>query len=46
MAVDQRQMDNIQHIPILAVFGRLTLDFRESKCFLQGPETLMEMTIQ
>jgi len=30
MAVDQRKMDNIQHIPILAVFGRLTLDFREA----------------
>jgi hypothetical protein len=30
-------------IPVLAIFGRLTLDFRESKCFLLGPETLVEM---
>ena len=33
-----------QHIvPILAIFGRFTLDFRESKCFLREPETLVEM---
>jgi hypothetical protein len=30
-------------IPFLAIFSRLNLDFRESKCFLRGPETLVEM---
>jgi hypothetical protein len=30
-------------IPVLAIFGRLALDFRESKYFLRGPETLVEM---
>jgi hypothetical protein len=30
-------------IPVLAIFGRLTFDFRESKCFLRGPQTLVEM---
>jgi hypothetical protein len=29
-------------IPVLAIFGRLALDFRVSKCFLRGPETLVE----
>jgi len=26
-----------------AIFGRLTLDFSETKCFLRGTETLVEM---
>jgi hypothetical protein len=30
-------------IPIPAIFGTLTLHFRESKCFIRGPETLVEM---
>jgi hypothetical protein len=30
-------------VPDLAIFGRLAPDFRESKCFLRGPETPVEM---
>ena len=30
-------------IPVLALIGSWTLDFRESKCFLRGPKILMEM---
>ena len=30
-------------IPVLAIFGRLNIDFSESKCFLRGPETPVEM---
>jgi len=33
-------------ISVLAIFGRLTLDFRESKCFFGGPEALVEMKKQ
>ena len=33
----------LQLIPLLALFGRWTLDFRESKCFLRRPETLTKM---
>ena len=33
-------------IPVPDIFGRLTLDFRESKCFLRWPETLVEMKEQ
>ena len=29
-------------MPALALCGRWTLDFKKSKCFLRGPETLME----
>jgi hypothetical protein len=28
--------------PALALFSSWTLDFRESKCFLRGPKTLVE----
>ena len=30
-------------IPVLALTGNWTLDFRESKCFFRGPEILTEM---
>jgi hypothetical protein len=30
-------------IPVLATNSSLTLDIRESKCFLRGPETLITM---
>jgi len=30
-------------IPVLDIFGRLKLDFRESKCFFRRPETLVDM---
>jgi hypothetical protein len=33
-------------VPFLAIFGRLALDFRESKCFLRGPKTLVKMKEQ
>jgi len=36
----------LEVVPVLAIFGRLTLDFRESKCFLREPETLVEMKKQ
>jgi hypothetical protein len=29
-------------LPVLNIFGRLTLDFWESQCLLQGPESLTE----
>jgi hypothetical protein len=32
-----------QVIPVLALFGSWTLDFRESECFLRGPRKLIEM---
>lgn len=33
-------------IPFQLFFGGLTLDLRESKCFLRGPETLVDMNEQ
>jgi len=33
-------------LPVPAIFGRLTLDFRESKCFLRGTETQMKEQLQ
>jgi len=33
-------------VPVLAIFGRLTLDFRDSKSFLRETETLVEMKEQ
>jgi len=33
-------------VPVLVIFGRVTLDFRESKCFLWEPETFVEMKEQ
>jgi len=36
----------LEVVPVLAIFDRLTLDFRESKCFLREPETLVEMKEQ
>jgi len=33
-------------IVVLAVFGSLTLDFKESKCFFRGTETLVELKEQ
>jgi hypothetical protein len=38
--------DQVGGIPVLALFGSWTLEFRESKCFLRGPETLMAMKEQ
>jgi hypothetical protein len=39
----EMNMPSVKLIPILATFGRLTLDYREYKCFIRGPETHMEM---
>ena len=38
--------DQVEDVPFLALFGSWTLDFRESKCFLRGPETLTSMKEQ
>jgi hypothetical protein len=34
---------NLEYVPLLALIGRWTLDFRESECLFRGPEIPMRI---
>jgi len=34
-------LENLEYVPLLALIGSRTLDFREFKCLFRGPEILM-----